>query len=135
MTVLHRPHAAAARRRWLRALAWPMLAGLQAVAMADDGVSTIDVWVVLTLPELASLPRDAAAERTALQRRIEAQQEQVLVALRALGAVELGRVQLLRNALAVRLPSAKLPAARRIPGVRVVQPVRNVERDPPLPVS
>jgi len=52
--------------------------------------------------------------------------------LRELGAVEPTRVQQVRNALAVRLPLAQLPAARALPGVRSVAAVRHVERGPPI---
>lgn len=128
-------HARAQRRRWLCALAAGWLTDIASEARAEDGEPQVRAWVVLTLPELASLPREAVAERAALQPRIQAQQEQVMAALRALGAVELGRVQQLRNALAVRLPRAQLAAARRVPGVRSVQPVSDVERGPQPPAT
>lgn len=93
----------------------------------------VEVWIDLSVPELASLPPGQAAEREALRLRIAAQQDQVMDALRALGAVEIGRVQQLRNALAVRLPASQLAAARALAGVRGVRVVRDVERRPPLP--
>ncbi len=92
---------------------------------------TIDVWVDLDLPALASLPRQNAVERKALRLRIVQQQDAVMAKLRELGAQERGRVQLLRNALAVRLPRDQLDAARRLPGVHGVRPVRDLERVPP----
>jgi hypothetical protein len=113
--------------RWLGAHG----AGLPLVTWAASPDAMVDAWVVLSLPELASLPREAAAERQALQARIEQQQDEVMAALRALGAVELARVQQLRNALAVRLPLAQVPAARAVSGVRAVQPVRDIDRGPP----
>jgi hypothetical protein len=88
------------------------------------------VWVDLELPALASVPEAQAREREALRQHIDAQQEDVMRRLRALGAVEQARVRLVRNALAVRLPGAQLQAARRIPGVRALQLVRDVERPP-----
>ena len=94
--------------------------------------ATVDAWVVLSLPELASLPREAVAERHTLQARIHQQQDEVMAALSALGAVELARVQQLRNALAVRLPLAQVPAARALSGVLAVRPVRDVDRGPPV---
>ena len=132
------PRACAQRRHWLCALAGGWLVEWDSLALAapaGEDEPQVRAWVVLALPELASLPREATAERAALQQRIQTQQDQVMAALRALGAVELGRVQQLRNALAVRLPRAQLAAARRVPGVRSVQPVRDVERGPQPPVA
>lgn len=123
------------RRRWLRALAWPLWAGIVGVATAQADEPSIDVWIVLDLPELASLPREAGAERQMLQQRIQAQQEQVMSALRTLGAQELGRVQVLRNALAVRLPRSQVDVARSLPGVRSVSVVRDVPRGPLPPAA
>lgn len=121
------------RRRALRWLAWPLLVRTGAVRAGNDQEAGVEVWVVLSLPELASLPRQACAEREALQRRVQAQQDQVMAALCALGAVELGRVQVLRNALVVRVPQAQLAAARRLPGVRSVSAVRDSQRGPVPP--
>jgi hypothetical protein len=95
-----------------------------------DSTSWVSVWVDLDLPELASVPREQRAEREALQLQIKAQQDTVMDRLRDLGAQEQARVQQVRNALAVRLPGAQLDAARRIPGVRALRIVRNIERDP-----
>ena len=86
---------------------------------------TVEVWVDLSEPELASLPRDALDQRVALRQRIEQQQDDVMQHLRLLGAVEQARVQQVRNALAVRLPSGALAQARAIPGVRAVRIVRH----------
>ncbi len=88
-----------------------------------DPAAPVSVWVDLDLPELASLPADRVPERDALRQQILAQQEQVMARLRELGATEQGRVQLLRNALAVRLPANRIEAARQVPGVRAVRPV------------
>jgi hypothetical protein len=85
----------------------------------------VEVWVDLSEPELASLPRDALDQRVALRQRIEQQQDDVMQHLRLLGAVEQARVQQVRNALAVRLPSGALAQARAIPGVRAVRIVRH----------
>ena len=84
----------------------------------------------MNLPELASLPREQHAEREALRMRIHVQQEAAMGRLRGLGAIEQARVQLVRNALAVRLPGAQLDAARQIPGVRAVRIVRHVDTSP-----
>lgn len=95
-----------------------------------DAAGRVAVWVDLDLPELASVPRGRRAERDALRLQIDAQQDAVMARLRALGATEQARVRWVRNALAVRLPAAQFDAARRIPGVRGVRPVRNIDRDP-----
>lgn len=89
----------------------------------------VDVWVQLTQPSLSSLP--PGADRDAQRARIDAEQAEVMAALRALGAVELARVQVVRNALAVQLPRAQIDAARRLPGVRSIGPVRHIQRQPP----
>lgn len=98
-----------------------------------DPATPVAVWVDLDLPELASLPREQEAERAALRRRIVEQQDQVMARLRALGAVEQARVQVVRNALAVRLRPDQIDAARKLPGVRGVHPVRDAElHHPPI---
>jgi hypothetical protein len=119
------------RRRHALAI-WPGLwvlprkvaAAAPPVCTADGGAST-DVWVELSLP-----PAGRQEHRTPHERILE-QQARVMSQLHQLGAIELGRVQLLRNALAVRLPCAQLDAARRLPGVRRLRPVRDVPRPPP----
>ena len=98
----------------------------QARADADGRVS---VWVDLDLPELASVAAAKRAEREALRLRIGAQQDAVMNRLRALDAQEQARVQLVRNAIAVRLPAAQIDAARQIPGVRAVRIVRHRSTD------
>jgi hypothetical protein len=95
-----------------------------------DRAGWVSVWVDLDLPELASVPRQQPAERQALRSKIQAQQQEVMLRLRDLGAIEQARIQQVRNALAVRLPSAQLDAARRIPGVRAVRKVRHIDRGP-----
>jgi hypothetical protein len=89
--------------------------------------TSADLWVDLT-----PMPAAGLDPRKPHERRL-AQQAQVMSQLRALGAIELGRVQLPRAALAVRLPCAQLDAARHLPGVRRLRPVRDVPRSPPAP--
>jgi hypothetical protein len=91
----------------------------------------IDIWVDLSLPALATLPRDDRTGRSALRERIAHQQDAVMAQLSALGASELARVQQLRNALAVRLPKAVRDEARRIPGVQGLRVVRDRQTDAP----
>jgi hypothetical protein len=94
-----------------------------------DAAGRISVWVDLDVPELASLANSARVEREALRLRIGAQQDAVMDRLRALDAQEQARVQVVRNAIAVRLPAAQIDAARRIPGVRAVHIVRHRSTD------
>ncbi len=90
----------------------------------------LSIWVDLDLPALSEVP---LADRAALRSSILAQQAQVMLALHALGAQELARVQQVRNAVAVRLDATQIDAARALPGVRLVRLVRNIERRPPAP--
>lgn len=139
-------HLARRRRQlalWLAVpCAWtarPARAGAAAAQASAPSTGTsnawLELWVVLTVPDLASLPREMTAERAALRERILAQQDQVMASLQALGAVELARVQTLRNAMAIRLRASQLPAARALPGVMSIHVVRNLDRAPPLPPS
>lgn len=88
----------------------------------------VEVWIVLSEPALATLPRDASRQRTALRTRIIAEQDRVMEQLRPLGAVETGRIQQVENAVAVRLPASALDAARRIDGVTSVRYVSDRNR-------
>jgi hypothetical protein len=103
-----------------------------AAAAANDSMATssewVEVWVVLSEPALASLPRDAADERAALRRRIERQQHDVMAQLVTLGAVESARVQQVRNAIAVRIAPAAIESAKKIKGVTGVHPVSRRNR-------
>lgn len=98
-----------------------MIACVAALLVSDfpraADADPVEVWVVLSEPALATLPRAANEERKALHRRIERQQDAVMAQLAALGAVETARVQHARNALAVRLPPAAIERASRIEGV------------------
>jgi hypothetical protein len=107
-----------------RRLALALLALPHSLAGACDG--STDLWV-----ELTPVPMAGRDPRTRHEARLT-QQAQVMSQLRALGAIELGRVQLPRAALAVRLPCAQLDAARRLPGVRRLRPVRDLPRSPPV---
>ena len=89
---------------------------------------SVEVWVELSEPALASLPRDQTAARAAQLQRIAEEQDRVMMQLHRLGAVERARLQTVRNALAVTLPAAALEQARAIVGVRSVQAVQHRHR-------
>ena len=111
----------------IRILATGTLAFLLAsAAFASDKV---DVWVVLT-----ETPVIATSDAGQLD-RIKQQQDRVMAELKALGATELARVTLAKNALAVTIDSSKLPEAKRILGVRGVTPLMHLESDPLFPPS
>lgn len=93
--------------------------------------AVVEVWIDLTLPPTASLPRADRDGRAALYRRIVTQQDEVMAQLAQLGAVERARVQHVRNAIAVRIPATALDRVRAIPGVRDVRIVRHLQRSTP----
>ena len=95
---------------------------LTATAHSGD---RIDIWVLLTEPPVAS---------GSTPESVKQQQQAVMAELKALGAVELGRVSTARNAIAVSIDQAKLPEVKRLSGVRSVSPVRDIWRDPVPPI-
>jgi hypothetical protein len=103
------------------------------IPMSSDGSETgskltqdvVELWVVLSEPALASLPREATGQRAALRERIIRQQDAVMSQLLGLGATESGRVQQTSNALAVTLPVAALQRVRKIDGVIAVRMVKH----------
>lgn len=88
----------------------------------------VEVWVVLSEPALATLPRDANEQRSALRQRVVRQQDDVMAQLAALGAVEIARVQWARNAIAVRISPAAIDSAKKISGVTAVHAVSHRNR-------
>ena len=94
-------------------------------ATAHSG-GRIDIWVSLTEPPVAS--------GISTPESVKKQQQAVMAMLEALGAIELGRVSTVRNAIAVSIPKSKLPEVKQLAGVRSVSPVRDFQRDPPSPV-
>jgi hypothetical protein len=95
---------------------------------SDSKHDFVEVWVVLSEPALATLPREATEERGALRERILRQQNDVMAQLAALGATESGRTQQASNALAVRLPAAAIQSVKKIDGVIGVRPVSHRNR-------
>ena len=88
----------------------------------------VDVWVVLSEPALATLPREATEQRAALRQRIVLQQDAVMAQLLVLGAIESARVQHVRNAIAVQLPPPAIEKAKKIEGVVGVRAVSHRNR-------
>ena len=101
---------------------------IAAAQVVHGSPETVEVWVVLSEPALASLPRDATNQRAELRRRIERQQDDIMTQLAALGAVESARVQQVRNAIAVKLPPAAIESAKKIKGVLSVQTISHRNR-------
>jgi len=85
----------------------------------------VDVWVLLTEPPTSS--------GITTPEKVKQQQQAVMVQLKELGAVELGRVSTVRNAIAISIDQAKLPEVKQLSGVRSVSPVRDIQRGPPGP--
>lgn len=88
----------------------------------------VEVWVILSEPALATLPREAAEQRAALREKILKQQNEVMTHLAALGATESGRTQQMSNAIAIKLPAAAVERAKSIEGVVMVRPVSHRNR-------
>jgi hypothetical protein len=109
----------------------PVQAAADGSASATAQANAISVWVELDAPALSSLHGASKAERETLRQRIDAQQDAVMLQLRELGAQEQARVQVLRNALAVRIPLQQVEAARQIAGVRSVKRIRHMQVAPP----
>jgi hypothetical protein len=120
---------AISRRRLLGA--GSALACAASAAAEAPNARTVEVWVELSEPALASLPRDAAAARAAQLQRIAEEQDRVMAQLHRLGAVERARLQTVRNALAVTLPAGAVEQARAIVGVRRVHAVQHRNRVSP----
>jgi minor extracellular serine protease Vpr len=82
----------------------------------------------------SAAPSSTLAAEQALQGELRSyrgallnKQREVMNALQALGARELGRVHVAHNALAVTVDASSLPAVAQIPGVRRVRPVINYQ--------
>lgn len=83
-------------------------------------------WVELSEPPVgaATPPGGRAPDRE----RVLRQQDAVMARLADLGAIELGRVAVLRNALAVRMPASAAQAARDLAGVTAVRVTRDMRQ-------
>lgn len=115
------------RRRWLA-----LLAAAAAGRALADAPERLDVWVDLNEPVPASAPDAAEKKRRAA--RVARQQREVLEALKTLGATELGRATHTRNAIAVRIPAARLDAVRALPGVLRVRAADDLRPPRPTPL-
>lgn len=94
------------------------------------GPAQVQVWVELAGPPIGRRPGpDAPRPAT-----VDAHQDELMARMRALGAVELGRVRIVRNAIAVEIAADRVDALRALQGVRRVSPVHHVGRPAPRPV-
>lgn len=98
--------------------------------LATPGEEIVEVWIDLSLPPLSMQPAENREARAALRARIEKQQDEVMSQLAVLGAKESARVTEVRNAIAVRIRSSALAAARTLPGVVKVRAVKHRQRTP-----
>lgn len=90
----------------------------------------VQVWVDLTMPAAAAAVMPSS--RAAYLHALNAQQELLADSLRAHGAVELARLRLVRNSIAVDLPAEAVDVVRQLPGVLWVRPVTHLHHiDPP----
>jgi hypothetical protein len=96
--------------------------------LAAQAQGEVEVWIDLSLPALSTAPRDEHEARDRLRANIEAQQDEVMAQLAALGAKEQARILHVRNSLAVRMPASALAQARAIPGVVNVREVKHTTR-------
>lgn len=98
----------------------PAVGSILPRGVASTG-TRLQVWVDLSMPAIAGLLMPSA--RAAYAQAVNAQQELVLPSLRALGAVELARLRLLNNSIAIELPADAVDAVRQLPGVIRVRPI------------
>jgi subtilisin family serine protease len=95
----------------------------------------IEVVVRLSAPSLVELTgpngkrfsRASKAQQQAHKQSLNQQQQTTLAQLQALGGVEVARMTNALNAVIVRINAAQIPAARALPGVVSVRPIRNYE--------
>jgi len=91
--------------------------------MSVPSSDKVEVWVMLTEPPVAGSPKSQLE-------KIKRQQDTVMAQLNALGATELARITVTKNALAVAIDPANVPKVKRISGVRSVSVVRHIDRGP-----
>jgi hypothetical protein len=96
-------------------------------AVTSAPAKQVQVWVDLTLPTLAAMHLQSEGSRASQIRAIDSQQDDLALQLRDLGATELGRVRLVRNAIAIEVHAEQLDRIRALPGVRSVTPIRHAE--------
>lgn len=87
----------------------------------------VQVWVDLTVLPLASAHAVFPGSRAALAHLVDRQQSALTQQLEELGAVEVGRVRIVRNAIAIEVDASQLNRIRALPGVRSVSLVRHAE--------
>lgn len=87
-----------------------------------------EVWLDLRLPPLADLRHLPPGQRDAAMAALEQQQASVLERVQTLGGHELARVRVVRNALAVSVPAARLGEVAAIEGVVRVRAIEHRAR-------
>jgi hypothetical protein len=95
----------------------------EAASRPGTAVGRIEVWVDLAPPAVAMLPPAASTSRSARTQAVKVSQDVLASNLNAIGAIERGRVRLVRNALVVDVDASMLDHIRRMPGVLAVTPV------------
>lgn len=110
-------------------------------AIADRGAppavtrhECIQVWVDLCRSPLPPRGGAASAPSAEALRELSRRQDELMQRMQALGAVEIARVRIVRQAIAVDVPVRQLDALRALDGVCGVSPIRHPERPPPDPV-
>lgn len=108
--------------------------GLPGGRVATPVTGRVQVWVDLAMPAMAAVALPSPSMRSAYRHALEGQQSTLAEQMRALGGIELARVRLVRNAIAVELPTAAVDEVRKLPGVLRVRPVTHrfgIEPPPP----
>lgn len=96
----------------------------QVMPRSGQAQGRIEVWVDLAYPAAAaSLPPAFGTSRATHGHVVTALQDALASSLKGVGAVERGRVRLVRNALVVEVDVAMLDTIRQMPGVLAVTPV------------
>ncbi len=72
---------------------------------APPATGRVKVWVDLAMPAMAAVPMPSPSSRSDYYQALQAQQSGLSARLHALGATELARVYLVRNAIVVELPA------------------------------
>jgi hypothetical protein len=91
----------------------------------------VEVWIDLSATPPAHWSTLTVEQRSRYLREVDAQQDALVERLRTWPIVELGRVRVARNAVAVEVPESALDAIRLLPDVVNVRPVSHRNRVQP----